>query len=338
MKKCFTSSLAILAAGALTVSAAQAEQLVVTTNLPPTHWAATQGGNPFMECVTAATNGEVTFDYYDSGKLANFFQSLAAVNDGLAQVSYIVVSAQSDKLPLTGITMLPGLGDSTVEVTQASRAILDNKDSEIAKEYAGNRIVPLMINIFPAYQMLSVDEPFDTLESMQGKKISSGGGSLMVTLSDLGASAVEMQTADLYLALQQGTLDGTMLSTTSVEPYKLQEVIKSITANGNFGTASGIWSIDTAVWDGLPDAHKTAFTDCGKKVEMELAAWADQYVVDTQAKLKEQGIAVVDYSAEELTKIDAQLESARQDYIKRLVDRGIPADKAYEEYLAVLPK
>ena len=29
-----------------------------------------------------------------------------------------------------------------------------------------------------------------------------------------------------------------MLSTTSVEPYKLQEVIKAISANGNFGTVT----------------------------------------------------------------------------------------------------
>lgn len=337
MNKGFTSALAIFAGCAIAATAAQADKLVVTTNLPPTHWAATQGGIPFLECVKTATNGEVDFDYFDSGKLANFFQSLAAVNDGLAQVSYIVVSAQSDKLPLTGITMLPGLGKSTVEITAASRAALDG-DTEIAKEYAANRIVPLMINIFPAYQMLSVGEPFATLESMQGKKISSGGGSLMVTLSTLGASAVEMQTADLYLALQQGTLDGTMLSTTSVEPYKLQEVIKAISANGNFGTASGIWSIDADIWAAMPDAHKTAFSDCGKKVEMELAAWADQYVLDTQAKLKEQGIAVEDFTADELTKIEVKLEEARQDYVTRLVERGIPADKAYEEYLAVLPK
>lgn len=337
MHKSITSILAILAAGSVTVSAAHADKLVVTTNLPPSHWASTNGGVPLLECVSAATNNEVEFDYYDSGKLATFFQSLSAVNDGLAQVSYVVISAQSDKLPLTGITMLPGLGRNTVEATQATRAALDS-DSEIAKEFANNRIVPVMINIFPAYQMLSVGAPFDTLEAIQGKKISSGGGSLMVTLADLGASPVEMQTADLYLALQQGTLDGTMLSTTSVEPYKLQEVIKSITANGNFGTASGIWSVDSAVWDAMPDAHKTAFLDCGKKVEAELAAWADQYVLDTQAKLKEQGIQVAEISTEELAKINVELESARQDYISRLTERGIPAEKAYKEYLAVLPK
>jgi TRAP-type C4-dicarboxylate transport system substrate-binding protein len=337
MKRAMTSTLAIFAACTTTVTAAQAEKLVVTTNLAPAHWGSAQGGVPFMECVTAATNGEIEFDYFDSGKLASFFESLNAVNDGLAQISYIVVSAQSDKLPLTGITMLPGLGKNTVEATGATREIIEG-DSVIAQEYASNRIVPLMINIFPAYQMLSAGEPFDSLQDLQGTKISSGGGSLLVTLNAVGASAIEMSSADLYLALQQGTIDGTMLSTTSVRPYKLEEVIEAISANGNFGTATGIWSIDSGVWEGLPEPHQTAFRDCGLKVEKDLAVFADQLVLDTQAYLREQGVSVYEFPAEELEKIDARLETARQDYVARLDERGMPATQAYEEYLAVLPK
>ena len=157
-------------------------------------------------------------------------------------------------------------------------------------------------------------------------------------ITTLGASAIEMATGDLYLALQQGTLDGTMLSTTSVEAYKLQEVIKSISANGNFGNAAGIWSIDSDVWKGLTDAQRTAFSDCGKKVEKDLAVWADQYVLDTQARLKKAGINVYDFTPEALAEINVKLEATRQDYIKRLEDRGFPAAKAYQEYLAVLPK
>ena len=62
MRKCITSALAIVAGCAMTMTTAQAEKLVVTTFLPPTHWAATQGGLPFLECVKSTTNGEVDFD------------------------------------------------------------------------------------------------------------------------------------------------------------------------------------------------------------------------------------------------------------------------------------
>jgi len=335
--KVLSSTLALLVGTGLMASATHAEKFIVTTNLTPSHWGSVQGGVPYFACVTEATNGEVEFDYYDSGKLASFFESLNAVNSGIAQISYIVVSAQSDKLPLTGLTMLPGLGKSTVEITNATRAVLE-ADTVIAQEYASNRIVPLMINIFPAYQMLSVGAPFDSVASLSGKKVSSGGGPLLMTLNTLGASGIEMATGDLYLALQQGTIDGTMLSTTSVKAYKLEEVIKSISANGHFGSAAGIWSMDSDVWATVSDAHKTAFLECGVKVEQELAAWADQFVLDTQAELKALGINVYDYSPEQMAEVDAKLEETRQTYVDRTAARGIDAQKAYDEYLAILPK
>ncbi|MBE2277511.1 MAG: TRAP transporter substrate-binding protein DctP [Rhodobacteraceae bacterium] len=335
MRKFGLTALALLFGTSLLASAAQAERFIVTTNLPPSHWGSVQGGVPFLDCVKTATNGEVEFDYFDSGKLASFFESLNAVNTGIAQISYIVVSAQSDKLPLTGITMLPGLGSSTVEITAATRKVLES-DTEIAREYAKNRIVPLMINIFPAYQMLSVGAPFDSVEAISGKKVSSGGGPLLMTLNTLGASGLEMATGDLYLALQQGTIDGTMLSTTSVKAYKLEEVIKSISANGNFGTAAGIWSIDSDVWTTVPDAHKTAFLDCGLKVEQDLAKWADQFVLDTQSDLKALGIEVFDFTPEALAKIEVKLEETRQVYVDRSASRGIDAQKAYDEYMEIL--
>jgi TRAP-type C4-dicarboxylate transport system substrate-binding protein len=334
----FITAACLAISGCMTFSsAALAEKLVVTTNLPPTHWASTQGGIPFMKCVTDSTKGEVEFDYYDSGKLANFFESLNAVNNGIAQVSYIVVSAQSDKLPLTGITLLPGLGVSTVDSTVATRKVLDG-DGPIAKEYLGNNIVPLMINVFPAYQMMSTGKPFDTLAAMQGRRISSGGGSLLVTLSTLGATAIESSSGDLYLALQQGTMDGTMLSTASIKPYSLQEVVKSVSGNGNFGIAAGVWSIDSSIWAGLPEAHKDAFRTCGLKVELELAAFADKMVAEVQTELKGQGIDVFDYTPEALKEIDVKLEAARQDYIGRLKARGLDSEKAYADYVGALKK
>ncbi len=335
--KILKATLALLLGTGLMASAAQAERFIVTTNLTPSHWGSVQGGIPYFECVKAATNGEFEFDYFDSGKLASFFESLNAVNTGIAQISYIVVSAQSDKLPLTGLTMLPGLGRNTVEMTAATRAILES-DSVIAKEYASNRIVPLMVNIFPAYQMLSTGAPFDSVEAMRSRKISSAGGPLLMTLNTIGATGIEMAPAELYLAMQQGTIDGTMLSTTSVKAYKLEEVIKSISGNGHFGSAAGIWSMDSDIWATLSDAHKAAFTDCGVKVEQDMAAWADQFVLDTQEELRGLGINVFDYTPEELAKVNAKLEETRQTYVNRIAARGIEAQQAYDEYLAILPK
>ena len=45
-------------------SSARAETLILSANVPPTHWASTEGLEPYMACVTDSTGGEVKFDYY----------------------------------------------------------------------------------------------------------------------------------------------------------------------------------------------------------------------------------------------------------------------------------
>lgn len=315
--------------------AARAETLIVTTNVPPIHWASTQGGEPLMKCVKEATKDGINFNYFPSGQIAGFTQSLDAVNKGLAQISYIVVSAQTDKLPLNGIPLLPELGDSVVEMTNTYRKAL-NAGGPLADEFTKNRIRPLLINMFPAYQMISKVEPLDTLEKLSGKKIASGGGSLTVTLKSVGTNAIEMAPTDIYLALQQGTIEGTMLALASVKPYKLQEVVKAMSANGNFGSAAGIWSIDIDVWNKLSQPYQKALTDCGLKVEAELAQWVDKLTEELKTEFAASGINMFQYTDAAKAAVAQRLKLSRDEYISRIAARGLPAQKAYEDYLKAL--
>lgn len=337
MNKVLKTATAVAAVSVIATSAAYAQKLIVTTNVPSTHWASTQGAEPFMACVTEKTAGGIEFEYYHSGQLASFFQSLDAVNSGLAQVSYIVLSAQTDKLPLTALSMLPGLGNNAADVTKATRAELED-GGYFAKEFATNNIVPLLVNVFPPYQIVARDKPLDTLAALQNTRISSGGGPLLVTLSSAGAIAIETPASDMYLAMQQGTIDASMISLSSIKPYSLQEVIKSASFNGKFGVATGIWSIDSGVWGELPTEQQAALRDCGLKVENELAAWADAWMVDVRAELEGQGVKVFDYSDEQLALIDEKLEGARKDYVARVSSRGLSAQEALDAYAARLPK
>ena len=288
-----------------------------------------------MKCVKDVTKNGIDFNYFPSGQIAGFNQSLDAVNKGLAQISYIVVSAQTDKLPLNGIPLLPELGDSVVEMTNSYRKALD-AGGPITDEFTKNRIRPLLINMFPAYQMISRSEPLDSLERLSGKKISSGGGSLIVTLKSVGTNAIEMVPTDIYLALQQGTIDGTMLALASVKPYKLQEVVKAMSTNGSFGSAAGIWSIDTGVWGKLSQGHQKALTDCGLKVEAELAQWVDKLTESLKAEFAASGIKMFQYTDAAKALIAQRLKAAREEYVSRIAARGLPAQKAYEDYLKVL--
>lgn len=318
-----------------TTALAQADTLTVGTNLPQTHWGVSEGIQPFMECVTDRTKGEIDFEFYHSGMIANTQEALNAVNTKLVDISYVVMVAETARMPLNGIPMLPGLSDSVLEMTVANRAVLDS-DSTLAEEYQANSIVPILINMYPAYQMAGRDKAFDTAESMRNAKISAGGGSLIVTLDAMGASPVEMNSGDLYVAVQQGTLDGSLLAIASIESYKLHEVLESVSTNGMFGSATGTWSIDTEKWNSLSDESQTYMAECGREVEIELAKWVDNWTEELEGEISGHGVNTFAYSQSEMAALDQKLALARDTYVQRLEARGLPARKALTEYMDAL--
>lgn len=289
------TAVSVLCLGLAAASPALAETLIFSSNVPPAHWANVEMIVPFQECVTERSNGEIEFNFFPGGQIANHTASLEALNKGLAQVGYVVVSALTDKLPLNNISMLPGMGGTVVEMTAASRKVIDS-DGPFAQELRQNNIVPLIINMYPPYQVMSNGDAFTTLAALSGKKISVGGGAHTFTVQAFGGLPIEMGAGDIYMALQQGTVDGAMLSTASVPPYKLEEQITSLSANGTFGSASAIVSIDAGVWERLSDASKTAFRDCGLEGEEKIARWLDEETARLKADLAAQGVNVYDFT------------------------------------------
>ncbi|HSV84012.1 MAG TPA: TRAP transporter substrate-binding protein DctP [Ramlibacter sp.] len=312
-----------------------AEKLVITTNVPPQHWASTQGAEPFMACVKKASNGGIDFNYFPGGQLQNFNNSLEVVNDGLAQISYLVISALSGKMPITGITMLPALGNNVVEMTRATRKVID-ADGPFRKEFADNKVRPLFINVFPPYQMILKSGPLESPKDFQGKKILSGGSTMSFAVRALGSSPVEIPVADMYMAVQQGTVDGVVLALASVKPYKLEEIAKSMTTNAHLGSAAGIWAIDQGVWNKLSPPNQKALNDCGRQTEEHIAKWVDEFTLKLQTELASSGVKLYSLSTAAKAEFAKRLEPATEEYVGRLAKRGLPAQAAMDMYRKAL--
>jgi len=311
---------------------AYAADLIVSSNLPEAHWASVNGYVPFMQCATEESNGEIQFKFFPGGTIASLAGALDALDKGIADIALISPGALTDRLPLSTIANLPGMGESAVESATAQRAVIDG-GGFVAAEHATNNFVALLINRFPSYQILSKGAPLDTAASLTGVKITSDGGPPLVVLGSIGAVGIEMPGVDVYLSLQQGVADGSLISLPSAKSYHLNEVVKAVSTNGSFGSTTGLFSIRTASWDALSDAEKKVMSDCGRKIELELAKWVDNWVVEIEGEFAASGITMYEFSEEEKAKIEPFLEDARLTYVRRLVERGLPAEGAYTEFL-----
>jgi TRAP-type transport system periplasmic protein len=329
------SAVAMLLAASIASTAAGAETLIVSHQYAPSHSLAKDWIEPWISCVRKATNEGVTFDVFPSGQITSAHNALDAVNNGLTQISSIAIGYHSSKLPLNGISLLPNMGDTARQMVQAYRKTLD-EGGPIAKEFIAANLKPLMIHMTPTYQLMSRVGPIETLEKFRGQKIRTLGGAMSLMASSIGASPVDMAAGDLYIALQQGTVDAALLAPLSVKPYKLNEVLNAISANGQFGSSSTVLAIDVKAWERLSPDFRTAFSDCGLAVEREVAQQTDVSNEALLAELASDKIKVYRLSDEAKAKIAERLAVVTENYIGRLTARGMPAQQAYDSYRAAL--
>ena len=307
--------------------------LTVAHGFSPTHVITAQGVDPWMACVNEG-NADIAFSYFPSGQIAKTTEMLDALNNGIAHLTTVPIGYVSDRMPLNGVSMLPGMGSSASTVIPAyAKAV---KSGLLADEFAANEIVPIWVMALPAYQIVSTKGPLRTKEDFAGKVVRSAGGTMNLTISALGASAAEIPSRDMYVAMERGTADATLSALASIKPYNVNELMNAVSTNGEFGSFSIAFSMTKAAWDGLSPEQQILFTDCAGKTESSIAAFLDAEVTTLQDEFAANGVDVYEFTDAELSAINADLSGVLDDWVKRLADRGLPAEQAVAAYRALL--
>lgn len=319
-------------------AAAQAQDVTmsVVTGSPPKH-IISQGVEHWMTCVTEAQGDAVEFNYYPAGQLVSLRELQPSLEDGVADSVPVPVGYASEKLPLNGVSMLPGMGGSATAIINTYSSMIRNNEA-LAQEYAKINAVPLWVMGFPPYQIISSGPAMRSLEDFNGKVIRSAGGTMTLTIETLGAAPAEIVVADLYVSMQRGTVDGTISGINSVKPYNVQELMKSMSLNGAFGTFANVFAVNADVWAGIPSEIQSDMTQCGFDTEKWLGSTMDSEADGLAEEFKGMGIDMFEFTPEELTALNDALGTVHADWTKRLEDRGLPAAKVLEAYRAELAK
>jgi len=324
--------LTLTAIGSIAFGAAVSAQ--TTLNLvhgsPAKHVITKEFVEPWMACVQDRAGDKVKFNYFPSGQLAKLKELLPALDRGVADVAPVPIGYYSDKLPLNGVSMLPGLGGTSEDIVTAYAKTI--KSDELTNEFAANGIVPISVMAFPPYQIVSVSEEIKTPEQFEGKVIRSAGGAMDLVIKSMGGSPAAISIGDTYVALQRGTADGTISALASVDGYKLQELAKAISTNGSFGTFVNVMSVRQDKWDAMDDATKQVFVDCGQEIQLQSAQNLDNAGAGLAKKFGEAGVEMFAFTPEQVQSMSGTLGAVHQDWVERLNGRGLPAEVVLETY------
>jgi tripartite ATP-independent transporter DctP family solute receptor len=179
---------------------------------------------------------------------------------------------------------------------------------EMIDGYRAKTGIQILAYTYYGARHTTAQKPFTDCAGMKGLKIRVPDvPAYMATPKACAANPTPIAFAEVYLALQNGTVEAQENPLTTIEAKKFYEVQKAIMLTGHI--VDGLTTqVAPHVWNKLSDAEKKIFTD----VALEAAAKATEQIKKREAELvdefKKKGIQVVNVNRKSFS--DAVLKSA----------------------------
>ncbi len=289
-RKTFTRTLLAAAAIAVLPLAAQAQAVKLTLG----HGAAP--GNPrheasvrFAEVLKAKTGGRIEVQVAPSAQLGDDAAMVTALRTGALDMSANSQGAVANAVPEYNAFGMPFLFPTPA----AAFKLLDGPlGKELGERSAEKGMVLLGAWDNGIRHMTNSKRPISKVDDMKGLKMRVPPDATLVDImKSVGAEAQQIRFAELYVALQQGVVDGQENPLVNIHASKLYEVQKHLALTSHqFQMTPLLMSKRT--WDRLSDADKKAVQEAAAEataLQRKLSQEADDKLL---ADLKSKGVQV----------------------------------------------
>jgi TRAP-type C4-dicarboxylate transport system substrate-binding protein len=328
----------LMLAGSMSASSAQ-EKIVLklADSLPAGHVIHELVAKPFMEIVTKATNGQVTFQHFPSEQLGKAKDMAQLTALGVMDLAYIVPSYSSDKFPLTAVGELPGIFETECQGSIAFYKVSHNGGVLESKEFLPNGLRPLVTIALPAYQIqLGSSRVIKSAKDLEGLKVRTTGGAMDLMMRSIGGIPVRMAAPEIYESLTRGTLDGLIFSYQSSVSYEFGKMLKSGTEGQNFGTAIFTYSMGENKFKSLPENVRKALVEAGEQTTREGCKRFEDGEKAATEKIKSQGMKVIEFSADDQKVFSTAFKAVAEDWVKDIDKRGKPGTEVFKAFTDAL--
>lgn len=235
---------------------------------------------PFMENVTKATGGALTFKF-NGPETVPVFEQFQPASAGAFDLLFTHPAYHSG-------TTTVGLATDAIDYDPVKRresGVWAFVDAHYQK--AGLKLIALTPTGSKGFQYV-LKRPVTAARSFEGMKIR-GTVSYHPMIRAMGGAPVVMGGGDVYAALERGIIDGAAWGLTGVADFKWNEVAKYL-ARPVFGQVSLLIVMNKRAFDALPANQQQALLDEGRKLELATVARFDKLAADELKLLKEKGM------------------------------------------------
>ncbi len=270
----------------------------------------------FAAAVQEKTGGSLSFEIYPGSSLMKTVAQFSALRRGALDLSLYPLAYAGGEVPEVNVGLMPclvtsyeqGLAWKTAPIGQELSAVLDKRGVKILTWiWQGGGV---------ASRAGAVVKPDDT----KALKIRGGSREMDLMLKAAGGIISSVTSDETYAAMQTGSLDAAVTSSTSLISFRLQEIAKVVTTarGGSFWFMFEPLIMSKQIFDSLTPEQQAAIVEVGAAQEPFALAAAksdDQALADIYGKA---GVKVVDMTADDIAKWKAVAQdSAWKDFAAR---------------------
>lgn len=300
--------------------AAKKINLVYVDHNPETSASSQRSTVPWLASIEKATNDNVQFERYFGEVLCKSKETWDALNTGIADVGWMVLSYWPGRTPLAdAFGMPPGQYYNTSPTIAGAMWKAYEKYPEMQAEFIKQGIRPLVFFTSEPKALTTIKKQVKTLEDLKGLKIRCLGGVATTQMKVLGGTPLLTPMPDCYLALQKGVMDGMENSAEAISTWRFYEVTNYLTFAPLPGSYNTI-TISEKTWKKLPaEIQEQIMSVCGYEGSKWYAQNYFGYFVDILPE-------TIDKSGYKM-----EIYTLPDDEYQRWIDASAPV---FEEYYA----
>lgn len=235
--------------------------------------------------VAKATEGRVTFTAHYSGSLVRVTETMRAVRDGAVPVGTTSAAAISGQVPaMAYIEVLGGMPDDPKSFAEASAQL-----RPVLEEMLGAQGVVFLWGQ-PAFGTLAAcrDRHLRQPADWRGVKVRAAGRWQVQQMIALGASAVALDPAEQYLALQNRTIDCALSVSPLALGLKMYEPAPKITQLG-VPVNLTLYLANPREWNRILEADRAKIREISIQAQNESAKFLHGVTTKAQDEMAKHG-------------------------------------------------
>ena len=255
---------------------------------------------PFKEIIEETSGGRITVEVYNNATLGTEYEMVEGVQFGDYQMTFSATAVQANFVPAAAVLDIPFLFDNMEDLREAA---FGDFYEVLAKEYEANGYHLFGFGT-QGFRQTTSNKPIHTLDDLKGLKIRTMETPYHIaTWEALGCNPTPIAFSELYLALQQGTVDAQENPYENIVIAKLYEQQDYVIETNHIALLIG-WVMNKDVYDSMSPELQGLVDDAAHQVLEK--NWDDAAVRNEKALQ-----TIIDSGTEFITLEPAVLEDFR---------------------------